>query len=215
MSIFLATYHPLVRTAAGRRAIERHHLPPYADDSIRREPDLESRYPSISAICHAQFFAPRLNVGDTVVYMTIKGRYPGGSEPDHRVVAILQVLYRFESHRDAATWYRHQKLPLPRNCMVPGNAPLPVSMATPKRTCDDEECSGRDAIYRRRAKHWGTFLVCEPQFLALENPPGISDGTLAAVFGEMPHTRTPPKIAVEQYQALIHACGISLALQSV
>lgn len=73
--LYLTTYHPLVVTAAGRRASDKHNLPPFVDGAIRREPDLEHEWPSITCLCRGEQFAPRLRVGDHVVYMTVKRRY--------------------------------------------------------------------------------------------------------------------------------------------
>ena len=209
MAIYLNTYRPLASSAAGWRAAERHALPPYVDASIRREPDLQSRYPSISALCRGRFFAPRLHEGDTVVYMTVKGEYPGKQERHRRLVAVLDVLKRFESHADAARWYQGQNLPLPSNCMVPGNLPHPLSMAVSKHPCDDNGC-GWDERYQRRAKQWGTFLACKVFFLDLTTPPPISDGLLMSVFGRIPPTRTPPAILARDYEALLQACGVNM-----
>jgi hypothetical protein len=46
------------------------NYPPFIDASCRREPDLESRYPSITALCREGHFAPHLHEGDVVAYMT-------------------------------------------------------------------------------------------------------------------------------------------------
>ena len=50
-SIYLASYRPLTMNALGKAAIEDFGFPPYVDHSCRREPDFESQFPSISAIC--------------------------------------------------------------------------------------------------------------------------------------------------------------------
>lgn len=57
---YLVTYRPLAYSVAGRKAAEAHGIPPFVDGSIRREPDLESAYPSISCLCRTARFAPRL-----------------------------------------------------------------------------------------------------------------------------------------------------------
>jgi hypothetical protein len=84
---FLATYRPLVKSRAGREAIRQHALLPFIDGSCRREPDFESRFPSIAAICRAGTFAPRLLVGDRIAYLTVKGKYVGAREFGWRLVA--------------------------------------------------------------------------------------------------------------------------------
>src|SRR5271157_5978822 len=112
---FLATYRPLVKSRAGREAIRQHALLPFIDGSCRREPDFESRFPSIAAICRAGTFAPRLLVGDRIAYLTVKGKYLDAREFGWHLVAVLRVIHRFESHKDAAAWYGRQNQPLPSN----------------------------------------------------------------------------------------------------
>ena len=75
--IFLNSYNPLIKNGRGESVIEEHGIPPYVDDSCRREPDFESGYPSITALCRGRNFAPRVYESDLVVYMTTKGKYPG------------------------------------------------------------------------------------------------------------------------------------------
>src|SRR5947207_14664766 len=101
MTIHLVTYRPLNSRPAGREAIKKHHLPPYVDGGCRREPDLQSAFPSISAVCRGANFAPRLKEGDTVVYITFLNH----KEDQWRLTDILKVQERFESHQEAATWY--------------------------------------------------------------------------------------------------------------
>ena len=122
-SIYLASYHPLAMNARGKSAVEKFCLPPYVDHSCRREPDFESQFPSISAICRGSKFAPRINKSDVVVYMTVKGRYCDYRDPHWRLTAILQVIKRFKSHREAAEWYENQGLEPPSNCMIRNNPP--------------------------------------------------------------------------------------------
>ena len=76
---FLATFRPLIHSPGGRDAARRYGLPPFIDGSCRREPDLESPFPSITATCRAGKFAPRLVVGDRVAYLTVKGQELGAS----------------------------------------------------------------------------------------------------------------------------------------
>jgi len=48
---YVVTYRPLESTATGRRVKTD---PPFADGSCRREPDLESKFPSITALCRGR-----------------------------------------------------------------------------------------------------------------------------------------------------------------
>src|ERR1700683_5560370 len=109
---FLVSYTPLVATPHGRNAAAQFRLPPFIDGSIRREPDLEIDWPSISCLCRAGKFAPRLRVGDWVCYMTKK---QGNMR---RLAAVLCVAHVFDSHAQAANWYNNHSLKLPSNCMV-------------------------------------------------------------------------------------------------
>jgi hypothetical protein len=211
---FLSTFHPLVLTAGGRRAVQKHGLPPFIDDSCRREPDLESPFPSITALCHAGGFAPRLQAGNTVAYLTVKGRYGRDTQAGWRLVAVLHVIERFESHDLAADWYRSNGVTLPSNCIVAGNAPKPLELTKGnpgreirERAALDPERMIRlwDAGYRQRVARWPMFLVCRASFLDLQSPPQILESDLVDIFGKIPGTRTPRKITVRQVNSLLDA----------
>lgn len=83
-----------------------HEHPSFVDASCRREPDFESEYPSISCVCHGDKFAPRLIEGDRVAFLTVKLKLPRDRAACYRFVAALHVMKRFESHAEAAEWYR-------------------------------------------------------------------------------------------------------------
>jgi hypothetical protein len=96
------------------------------DGSCRREPDPQNEYRTISALCRARMFAPRLRVGDGVAYITKIGNYGEDVRPHWRLTALLRVDHLFTTHAHAADWYRAKGLPVPRNCIVPGNPPVPL-----------------------------------------------------------------------------------------
>jgi hypothetical protein len=48
---FLATFRPFTYTAGGRRAVQEYGLPSFIDGTCRREPDVESSFPSVLAAC--------------------------------------------------------------------------------------------------------------------------------------------------------------------
>ncbi len=123
---YLNTYTPLVASKHGRVASDVYGIPPFVDGSIRREPDLESPFPSISCLCRADKFAPRLSKGDVVGYMACKGRYGESTGKHHRLTAVLRVREVLPTHGEAASWYRQRGLEVPSNCMVPGNRPMPL-----------------------------------------------------------------------------------------
>src|SRR2546423_15125523 len=77
VNYYINTYHPLCENSSGKAAARRFDHPPFVDASCRREPDFESLRPSITALCRGEKFAPRLKVGDVVIYLTVRGRYPG------------------------------------------------------------------------------------------------------------------------------------------
>src|SRR5438105_13962551 len=167
MKFLFNTFHPLGENVAGRRAAEKFGHPMFVDASCRREPDFEATPPSISALCRGQNFAPRLQVEDVVVYATVLDTYPGKSEPGWRVVGVLQVARRFESHVEAAEWHLRKGLALPSNCLVEGNEPLGIGhTARPSRVLEEW-----DAHYVARAGQYPVFHVCEALFLELHDPP--------------------------------------------
>src|SRR5256885_16284632 len=77
MPIYLAKYNPLCRTVNESKPAHPSNVPPFVDGSCRREPDLESACPSISALCRCGLFAPNLQRGDIVVYSSFKGMHAG------------------------------------------------------------------------------------------------------------------------------------------
>lgn len=211
---FLSAFRPLVGSASGRQALERHGLPPFIDSSCRREPDLESRFPSITAMCRAGHFAPRLEVGDHVAYLTVKGRYFDLIEPHWRLVAVLRVIRRFGSHSEAAAWYADQGSPLPSNCFVEGNSaqafdrtnghpPAEVKARLGVNDGPDRVVRLWDAGYRGRVTQWPVFIATEPEFLELHRPPAVQVHDLVATLGKVPGLQNPPAISCDRLAALI------------
>ena len=213
---FLATYRPLIHTGAGRRAVQEYGLPPFIDGSCRREPDFESPFPSITATCRAGGFAPRLRPGDTVAYLTVKGTYGGDTQPGWRMVAVLHVVERFETHDLAAEWYRSKGFALPSNCIVAGNPPEPLEVTNgnpPPEIKRRFSVTSRpklavrlwDRGYRQRVARWPVFFVCEATFLDVHAPPQISEADLVAVFDRVPGMLNPPAISSLQLSSLLDA----------
>ena len=188
---YLNSYHPLVESLRGKSAIEEFEIPPYVDYSCRREPDFESEYPSITALCRKSKFAPRLSQSDVVVYITVKSRYPGHSVRHRRLTAIFKIIERFESHQLASEWYQDRGLNLPRNCIVKGNPPLDLNRTSNPHNYDRVE--KWDAVYRQRSRENGVFLICKPLFLELCDPPVLTDDKLREIFDRIPGTQNPPR----------------------
>lgn len=216
MSAYLVTYRPLCRTRAGREACTLFEIPPFVDGSCRREPDLQSEFPSISALCRAGQLAPRLNVGDTVAYVTKLGRYGEGIH-HWRLTALLEVSERFDSHGEAAAWYRERGLSIPANCVVPSNPPLPLRLTdaflTPELRRATLGRSPRDVVrvwdkaYQRRAAQWGSFRVCTTHFLELHEPPRIDRIDWMEWFGGVPPTRAPFPLSPEHWRRFERLSG--------
>jgi hypothetical protein len=207
MKWFINTYKPLCGTPAGVRAVGRHGLPPFVDASCRREPDFEAEPASISALCRAGMFAPRLHQGDVVVYVTKKGKYPGMPKHAYRVVAVLQVITRFESHEDARDWYEQRGLPLPSDCLVGGNDPLPLEYTSePGRDLD-----AWDEVYQQRVREHAVFLACKKLHVELHDPGTLTSDAFVDVFGHVPGTRTQAAQDPAKVRLLLSRIGIRIS----
>jgi hypothetical protein len=212
MKIFLSSYDPIIKYKECRLAIIQHEIPPYVDRSCRREPDFESLYPSITALCRRGKFVPRLSVEDVVIYRTNKAIYPPLTFRHWRVVAVLRVKHVFASHKEAAEWYRKKSIPVPSNCMIAGSRPLPLELTIPLAKTRNRFNSlfAWDSQYRKRALDISLFAVCEPLFIELENPPIHTDADDVSVFGRQRTTRTPPVITLSEYRALLSRHGVRI-----
>ena len=207
---YLNSYNPLCYYKQGREAIKKFYLAPFLDASCRREPDFQNPLPSISALCRGAGFAPRLREGDKIIYMTVKSRYLDEKEPHWRLVAVLEVIKRFESHREAAKSYAESGLPIPNNCMVADNPHMPYEMTggmSAERfggaTDNADLVKKWDSSYKVRSRKHGVFLTCRPIYLELANPAILTSEFLQDVFGRIPPTLTPPAITNEQYNELL------------
>jgi hypothetical protein len=141
-------------------------------------------------------FAPRLGEGDRVIYMTKKGSAAPGVR---HLVAALEVIHRFETHKDGYAWYLGQGLSVPSNCLVRENSPLSIDHTDHAK--DDVE--RWDLGYQLRVRRYGTFLACRPLAMEIHNPGAISDDQLISIFGRVPATRTPPAIERAEFEALL------------
>lgn len=124
--------------------------------------------------CRGGNFAPRLQVADRIAYLTVKGQYPGDPEGGWRLVAVLRISQLFASHDEAATWYKRQ------------NQPLPSNRSSPQRVAKDP-----------------VFLITEAEFLELDEPAQLTETQMRAVFGDIPATLNPPRIACQRLERLI------------
>ena len=210
MSTYLAKYFPLCSTNAGQLAAANFNLPPYVDGSCRREPDFECQFPSISAICRGKLFAPYLEEGDEIVYITTKGMY-GETFEHRRIVARLKIFKRFPSHRDAAMWYRGKIGKVPSNCMVPGNPPFPLSHTTRGNGHCAPGCGSAAASlkqwnqrYQKRADTIQVFLACKSVWKELTSPAKLNDEVALKILGSWKRVRSrlPIQITEKELKAI-------------
>jgi hypothetical protein len=190
-----------------------HNLPPFIDGSIRREPDLQQKWPMISCLCRAGRFAPRLNVGDYVVYMTCTGQWHEevGTRParHRRLTAILRVEATCDSHEKAAAWYTGRGQNLPSNCMVAGNPPMGLEQSHRMTRFRCAMSDGKlhdtwDRAYKKRAERFGRTVICKPVFRSLGwDAPIVRDEDLIEVFGEVPGTQNPGSKPVQLLNPLL------------
>jgi hypothetical protein len=207
-SCYINQFRPLAETLHGRNAIAKHNLPPFIDASCRREPDLESQFPSITAICREEYFAPRLQEGDVVAYMTKDIVYPPETESARRLVAVLRVEKSWlehrsqrglEAHTQAAAWYQRQGLPVPSNCMVSDEG----RMSMDRTDCFKSDLEDWDAVYRLRAIKCGAFHACEKIFCDVNNPPRLTNPQLLEWFRTIPDTRSLPPLTPKDFATLL------------
>lgn len=213
---YINEFRPLAQTAEGRIAIEHGKLPPFIDASCRREPDLVSQYPSISALCREEHFAPHLHEGDVVAYMTKDFAYPATTPSARRLVAVLRIHKTWlpadgkgwpKAHQEAAEWYRQQGLPPPGNCMVRGTKPLPLELT------DRYKPNLRDweAHYWRVARKHGVFHACEPIFRDLIDPPPLQTRQLLEWFDEIPNPREMLPLAPVAFAKMLDWLAVQTA----
>ena len=170
------------------------------DGSHRREPYLSRDLATISSICRGPNFAPRLEVGDVVVYLTTKGRYLGDAQRSNRLTAVLEVTEVHASHGAAAEWMAREGLPLPPNCIVEGTDGLPASACTP---CSADTRRDAEERYRCRAERYPMYVIRRSLWLELHSPPAVTDAMLTSALGGVPVVRTPTTWEWEKVQSLL------------
>jgi hypothetical protein len=181
---YINEFRPLAQTPEGRAAIGFGNLPPFIDASCRREPDLLSVFPSITALCREAYFAPCLHEGDVVAYMTKDFAYPANTQSARRLVAVLRIHRSWQTHPNAAEWYQERGLPLPGNCMVSGSQPLPLELTDR----DNPNLRDWEAHYWKVVRAHGVFHACEPVFRDVIDPPRLQNRQLVEWFGKIPNT---------------------------
>lgn len=204
---YINEFRPLAETPHGRSAIEHGKLPPFTDASCRREPDLVSQFPSISALCREEHFAPHLHEGDVVAYMTKDFAYPAATPSARRLVAVLRICKTWPTHQEAAEWYRQQGLPLPGNCMVNGTGPLPLELTDRYK----DNLRDWEAHYWQVARAHGVFHACEPIFRDVIDPPSLQTRQLLEWYGEIPNPREMSPLAPGAFAKMLDWLAVQTA----
>jgi hypothetical protein len=203
---FLNSYTPICTSKKGRLAVDTFSISPFVDASCRREPDLEHKWPSITATCRPPFVR-RLRKGDKVVYITKKGSYLN-MENGWRLTAILEVIEIFEVHKQAAKWYNAKKCRLPYNCIVKENSPLPekhtAQMYRKKAWPYATDYEKAEAHYQEKIKKCGIFVITKPIARNLKTPPVLTEKIMLSIFGREPGTQNPPRITEKEFNDLVH-----------
>jgi hypothetical protein len=154
--------------------------------------------------------SPRLWPGDRVAYLSAQGR---SGDVGWCLVALLTVEQRFEFHDAAANWYAARGYDLPSNCMVPSNEPQTYDrtnrhppakvQARLKAETEPSQVVRRwDAFYASRARDCGVFLACRADFLELWHPRVLRRSDIYSVFGRIPGTQNPPRVAADEFERL-------------
>ena len=186
MRFWINKYHPLAESDGGIEAAKRAREPLFVDASHRREPYLSQELATISSICRGMQFAPRLEIGDVVVYLTTKARYLGEMRESNRLTAVLKIVERFESHGDAATWLRKKQFPVPPNCFARRSRGLDEDYCAP---CSPSTRLDAEARYKRRVERYPMYFVCRPLWINLDCPPSLSGQMIRKALGrDIPRT---------------------------
>jgi hypothetical protein len=205
----LNQFFPLAATPAGRKACEQFGIEPFVDSSCRREPDLESEYPSISSACRRGKFAPRLGEGDIIAYST-KCLLRDGINA-RRMVAVLRVIKSFrptskvmgrDVHKEAAKWYQGKSLPFPSNCFVEGNPPKSMQETDGGGGWPTVE-EWNDFYISDRIQPYGHFHICEKIFCDLSNPIPFTDEDLERWFGRVVGLRNPGNLPLVDFVKML------------
>ncbi len=232
--IKLVSYKPLCINRYGLNAIEKHKCLPFIDHSCRREPDLENKYPSISALCRKGMFAPHLSIHDIIVYITVKSNYYQSKKAHHRLVAILQVKKKVNTHKEAEKWYEERNIDLPSNCMVKKNRPVPLheTICNYKNKggsikcfniCKKPHSSTKfvflkkwDQYYKNivKEKKHRKFIITKSIYKELSFPMPIHKTDIKRIFGKHPPGTQNPRdtISKDEFKKIAKLIGLKIIL---
>lgn len=60
-----------------------------------------------------------------------------------------------------------------------------------------------DATYRHHVAKWPVVLATQADFIELNHPPRLGEAQMRAIFGHIPSTLNPPRIACGKLEALV------------
>lgn len=222
--IYLNSYRPICSTKFGINAIKNYNILPFADGSCRREPDFENKYPSITALCRGDKFAPNLKEGNIIVYMTVGGKF-NEYKKGHHLVAILIVEKIFTNHEAAKEAYSSMDTDIPSNCMfetkpiefkrTSGNFKTNKEYKSYNLLSDEQKIKREenrinywDKEYKKRENKNSCFIKTKSLYLELNNPKVIERKLFEQIFGKIPNTQIPQKIKKEQLIHLLNSLNI-------
>ncbi len=201
--IYLNSFYPLSCNTKGKKAIRQFGLPKYIDGSCRREPDFESQFPCITALCRPKF-SQKLKKGDIVIYVTNKKGI--GSR---KIIAVLEVINIFENHENAANWYKENNLPIPNNLIV--DETIPFELEKTHQKMGWEACIAQanslekwNEGYKNRAKKHPKVAQCQFLYCELNNPLNLTKiNTHRSLTAQ-----NPPILRIEEWNSVKDILGI-------
>ncbi len=226
--IYLNSYRPICSTKFGINAIKNYNILPFVDGSCRRELDFENKYPSITALCRGDKFAPNLKEGNIIVYMTVGGKF-NEYKKGHHLVAILIVEKIFNSHEEAKTAYLDIGKGIPSNCMFK-TEPIEFKKTSgnfksakeynfynslsneQKKKREEKRIFHWNEAYKERENKNSCFIKTKSLYLELDNPKVIDRKLFEQIFGKIPNTQRPQKIIKEQLIQLLNSLSIDIVL---
>ena len=145
-----------------------------------------------------------------MLFRSRSGVYEPFTSGNRVLTAILKVVEIYPDHSTAASWYREHDVPLPNNCIVPGNPPFSWDETAGVNSKDFTNVPEWDAFYQARSRRIPVFVRTEKMFCELHQPPVLSNNMLIDIFGRIPRTQTPPTITQAQFDKVLKLTGITL-----
>jgi hypothetical protein len=192
MKNHLNSSKPLIQNKHGRNASQIFGISKFLDGSIRTEPSLNYSFPAITSCCRPQF-VKRLNVGDRIVYQTVKIKNLW------YIIATLEVVYIAKNHKEAAKWYQNNGVSLPANIMVKENKHVALEKTVGIEGAVGESVEEWDEWYLNRSKEVSQVAICKPIYVNIDNPIGLTKQQYLENFGKIFGTQNPTYLTDEQF----------------